>query len=697
MKFKQPSVRKSSVLFREWTRKKYAVFSSLNKIIKICTLIAVYTMISDRVEVSAQADTVLINDRIDLEEVEIIGQRSPGVYNNVARVVAVISHEEIESAPVQSLNDLFEFLPHIDIRQRGILGVQADLSIRGGSFDQGLVLLNGIPVNDPQTGHHNLNLPVDISNIKRIEILQGPGSRVYGANAFSGAINIITFDGTEDILRFAVSAGQHNLINASGSAGGSVKKIYGNISFMGRSTSGYTDNTDFKSYNLFVRGGYLLSFGKIGFQAGYLDKAFGANSFYSSRFPEQYEHVKNKFAALDFTSGEKIKTDIKFAWRRHHDRFELFREDRYKYSEGFFIGADTAKYNPASFASSSYYRGHNYHLTDIFSVNYNNTFSWLLGTSSAGIEYKTEHIMSNVLGNLLDIPVEVKNEERGFYTKKASRDYTSIFAEHIIRARKFTISGGILASYNNEYGFHIYSGAEISRQFLNDGKLFLSGNQSLRLPTFTDLYYNGPSNIGNPDLKPERAITVEIGHRKKFQVFHYQVSAFSTFGKDIIDWVKLPDELIYKTMNHTALNTSGFEFSAATDLKHHHQLSKYINHVSLSYSYIKTGKESGEFISAYVLDYLKHKFTFRMFHPLYKSLNFSWNLTFQDRNGTYTADNSEHAYQPFAVVNSRLFWKSKFYTVYFEAYNIFNTNYRDFGNISQPGRWLIAGVNVTFM
>ena len=89
---------------------------------------------------------------IELNELEIVAGRTK-MYSNLGRIVSVIDKTEIEKIAVRDINDLLDYISGIDVRQRGMYGVQADVSIRGGSFDQILVLLNGVNITDPQTGH----------------------------------------------------------------------------------------------------------------------------------------------------------------------------------------------------------------------------------------------------------------------------------------------------------------------------------------------------------------------------------------------------------------------------------------------------------------------------------------------------------------------------------------------------------------
>jgi iron complex outermembrane receptor protein len=171
------------LIFSKWKRKSYSLFQTLNKQVVISVLATTYLLSVPAITIAIEQDTTEIKMEYDLAEIEVSAQRSPALYSQVARIVSVIERKEIESSPAQSVQDLLEYVAGVDVRQRGVEGVQADVSIRGGTFDQTLILLNGINITDPQTGHHNLNIPLSLSQIERIEILEGPAARVYGPNA----------------------------------------------------------------------------------------------------------------------------------------------------------------------------------------------------------------------------------------------------------------------------------------------------------------------------------------------------------------------------------------------------------------------------------------------------------------------------------------------------------------------------------
>ena len=240
--------------FKKWTRQSYSVFRSIGKECIISSLLVIYFLVAIPQRSSAQADTVLVNNNQKLAEVVVSAQRASVTYSQMARVLTIMDKKAIESAPVQSLQDLLEYVLNVDVRQRGNHGVQADISIRGGSFDQTMILLNGVNITDPQTGHLSLNLPVDIESIERVEVLLGPGARVYGPNAFSGAINFITGTENKNKLKINISAGQNGFYSGSANTTIISGKLKSFLSLAHKSSDGYIENTDFKNSNIFYQG-----------------------------------------------------------------------------------------------------------------------------------------------------------------------------------------------------------------------------------------------------------------------------------------------------------------------------------------------------------------------------------------------------------------------------------------------------------
>ena len=193
-------ISKEIITFKQWSNTSWSIFNSIGKQIRIALLPVAYFSTSI-FTLNAQTDTIQIDD------IQVLSSRVPTLSSETARVIYTIEKDEINALPVHSLQDLIEYASNVDVRQRGTEGVQADISIRGGNFEQTLILLNGFKMNDVQTGHHNMNLPVDIESIEKIEILQGPGNRIFGINAYSGAINFITNTETAKRLKLSLFVG----------------------------------------------------------------------------------------------------------------------------------------------------------------------------------------------------------------------------------------------------------------------------------------------------------------------------------------------------------------------------------------------------------------------------------------------------------------------------------------------------------
>ena len=669
--------------FRKWGRTSYAVFQSMHKVIRIGCLSVIYLLFAipsnaQRNMIIAPHDSLSLTKDIEIEEVVVSAQRAPVTFSQVSRIVSVIEKDEIQHSPVQSLQDLLEFALNVDVRQRGGLGVQADVSIRGGSFDQVLILLNGININDPQTGHHNLNLPVSLDAIERIEILEGPSSRVYGLNAFSGAINIITGTSTNSNLKARFSGGQFGYYDSGLSGNIVTGKLTSFISVDHRKSDGYIKNTDFKLTDAYYQGKLSTSAGIFELQSGNSDRAFGANSFYTPAYPDQYEKIKTTFTSLKMETGKKVHLTQSLYWRRNQDRFELFR-----YPE----------------LAPSWYKDHNYHLTVVYGSNLNAWFSSGLGKTSFGADFRSENIWSTVLGKPIATPIPIPGESGKEFKYADSRTNLSLFVEHSVYWNKFSLSVGFMENWNSqlERFWNLYPGLDASWNIIKPIKLYFSLNKSLRMPTFTDLYYSSPTNIGNPLLKPEEATAVESGLKYNNAWMTSHLTYFHRWGKNMIDWIKEPVATVWQAANLTDLNTDGIEFSAKFLPEKIFLKKVFIKSLSISYSKLSQGKESGAFSSKYVLDYLNNKLDINITHSIYKGIGANWQISYQERNGAYTkwegtSYGKDVPYVPVWLVDARMYWQKKGTNVFLEGSNLLNKRYVDYGNVEQPGAWFKVGI-----
>ncbi len=679
MKYQIQSNRNFNVLFfRKWGRKSYSLYSTLKKVAIISTLSVSYFLSVPVSAVAMPQDTTEIKMQYDLDEIEVTASRAPVLYSQVARVLTIIDAKQIQRMPAESVQDLLEYVAGVDIRQRGAEGVQADISIRGGTFDQILILLNGINITDPQTGHHNLNIPVSLAQIERIEILEGPAARVYGPNAFSGAINIITRKPDHDQLSTYITTGSFGYLNAgvSGSirSGRFSQMLAGNR----KKSDGYIDNTDFKSSDIYYSGEYASNTGALFFQGGFADKQFGANSFYTPVYPNQFEKVQTYFGSARFESQTKMNLTPAIYWRRHSDTFMLFREN-----------------------APDWYANHNFHRTDVWGADLNSWFTWMGGKTSFGTGFRSEAILSNVLGDPLEETITFSGKEK-FFTHSKIRRNASLFAEHTFYIDELMFTAGVMANYitDRQEGIKFFPGFDVGYPVFQSFKLIASWNTSLRMPTFTDLYYSGPTNVGNPDLKPEKVTALEGGGKLSTRVLKGHVIFFHRKGTDLIDWIRAEEDELWQSTNHTEINSRGMEITL-TYFPEIHLNKNLPARVGISYLYNQQQKEEGSFLSYYVMDNLRNKFVASVNQKISKKIFIDINAVFQDREGTFTLFDGgsytrEVEYRPFWTVDSKVVWELGHLDLFLSANNLFNQQYYDIGNVIQPGRWLKAGISCNF-
>ncbi len=638
---------------------------------RILTLLAGAFM-ANNLTTHAQADGDSITRKIEIHEVEVSAYRTPVIYAKAGRTIEMVNQSEIARMPVFSIDQILEMMQQIDIRQRGPLGIQNDISIRGGSFDQVLILLNGVNITDPQTGHFNMNLPIDLSCVERIEVLEGPAARVYGPNAFSGAINFITSGQGSTNTSANTTFGSHGLFGAAVSQNISREKWRSFISASHNRSNGYVADTDFKSYNLFYQGQLMLPDAKLELQTGYNSKDYGALTFYSNKYPSQYEENRTTFASLKYTSGKRLQHTSQGYWRRNTDMFDLKR------------------YDPDN--------SNNHHLTDVFGVKQNIMIPWQFGKTSLGTELRSESVWSTTLGNNMLKPKPVPGTN-AFYSKSYNRSNAALFVEHIYQYEKLTITTGLLLNANSSlnWKFSLFPGADVSYWFNNNIKLFASVNKALRFPTFTDLFYLDPVQQGNPELHPEKAITSEGGIEYFHNFGNIRLSLYHQDASQLIDWGKAPNETMYQSRNLTNMKSTGIQLSNNFDLTKPWGQEAWIQQIKLGYFYNTQNKkaESG-YESRFVMDYLKHKLVIAITNRLPARMLMSWNIRYQDRNGSYikTGSTETSGYKPFWVVDVRVSRQQKFFTLYCETSNLFDKQYEDIANVPQPGIWIRGGVNI---
>ena len=683
--------KREALKFTQFSNKGYALFSCLGKVVLVGVL-SVPTLTYAKADgVSTDTDKVdsttwKTNREVVLDGVEVTGSRAPLTLGQAARMVVVLDRDQIAQAPVQSVNDLLKYAVGVDVRQRAPLGAQTDISIRGGTSEQITILLNGINICDPQTGHNAFDLPVDISDIERIEVLEGPAGRVFGTSSLLGAINVVTKMPKQTSADVHAEGGSFGYLSSgargnwlSGKWNNQVSGSYARSDGYSRSKDGGL-NAGFEGSKLFYQGQYEDDALRVSWHAGVRTKGWGSSTSYATpkwKADNQFEHTDKIYTAIQAeTKQGTFHFHPSIYWNQSRDRYE-----------GYHGQPDLMKYN--------------YNRSNVCGVNLNSYFDWVGGRTAFGAEFRNEDLVSGNLGEPLHTPVHIHGTDRD-YTLGLNRTNMSFHLEHNILLRQFTLSAGFIAVKNtwNEMPFKVYPGIDMSYRLGNHWKVYASYNSSLRMPSFTELYYSVGGHKADKYLKPEELHAVEGGVKYLSRVITASASVFHHHSRNMIDWIldTSVTDPVWESVNHTKVNTMGVE--TACDI-HFHELwpsQQFLQSFRIAYTYLNEDKKAGEHIqSQYSLEYLRHKLTASLQLHLISYLDMGINYRFQDRVGNYTnLEGETKSYSPYGITDVRLSWNHPRYTLYVEGNNLFDKTYVDYGLVPQPGLWINSGIKCYF-
>ena len=594
---------------------------------------------------------------------------------STGRNITSIPKSIIEAAPVKTLDGILQYAQNVDVRSRSSFGVQADISIRGGHYDQTLILVDGVKVNDPQTGHHSLNIPLNISQIEKIEVMQGGASRVYGPNAFSGVINIITKKIDRQSAQIGIMGGQHGLFGGNISAQTIKKGLGVRINGDYGQSGGYIANTQYNKYSLGLLISKVYKNGSLDLNSGLFSNHFGASNFYHPKFSRQYEEVGSGLFSVNWNHNFSNKVSGSFigSYRMHHDMYDF---DKYR---------DTTL---KAFL--------NFHQTKVADIEYKLRYLGKNSKSAVGWAYRNEDVLSNRLGDIITDKVKIKDYEGLFYDKSKSRSNLSMFIEHQRKLKNATISAGTLLNYNTNFGYAWYPGLDIAMPISGKYSVYASSNRSLRYPTFTELYLNNSTVKADPKLKPEKAWTHEIGLKYFGKNTSGTVSIFYKKMEDAIDKVKRPEISVPTMENIQNINMAGVDFSYKIKLASNSN--QFLQNLTFNYAYLIADRKEENFQSFYTLNFLRHKASVGVdLLPLKNTTMAIW-YTFKKREGTYQWDNTRapEFYKPVHLIDLRLKHQFKKHSLFFDINNLLNYKYYEFGFVQQPGIWASGGIILNF-
>ena len=572
-----------------------------------------------------------------LDSVTIESTRIDLPFKENSRTISIITAEVIEGSPATNLAELLQQEAGIDIRRQGIYGMQADLYIRGGSFDQTLLLIDGIKVEDPQTGHHTLNIALPLEVIKRIEIIKGPAARIFGQNAFTGAINIVTKTNGDLKNNVGFQLGSYNQQHATATLGKSLDKasVMGHASI--NSSEGYRYNTDFQNQNYFLKSSFNTKTTPIDVIATFSERKFGGNQFYAINAKEQYEETQSSLVGIStIIKRGDLKISPQLYWKRNQDMYLYIRN------------------NP------SVYR--NLHISNKVGIQINSSYSSSFGVTGFGIDVAKVKMNSNRLGN-------------------RERWMGNFFLEHrfSLLDNKLDVTPGVAVNYFSEFDFNAFPGIDLGYRINDSFRVYANAGYTYRVPTYNDLYYVGRQDIGNENLVPERAISEEIGLKYFGNKLTASVAFFNRDSDNLIDYTKENEDDKWQSNNLKRLNSNGIEAQLSSPFK----LGQYTQSLSLGYTYLNEdlGTVKSNF-SKYVINSLNQHLTANIKTQFSKNFSQSVVYKFADRaNG-----------ENYSVVDVQLKLMINTLELTLTGNNIFNASYIETGIVPMPKGNVLVGL-----
>ncbi len=563
--------------------------------------------------------------RIKEEEVLVVS-KIPSYLMIIGRHVTVIKKDEIEKFPVKSVPELLKYVCGLDFQERGNFGIQADLSLRGSSFQQVLILVDGVKVNDLQTAHHNMDIPVSIESIERIEILHGSGSSLYGADGVGGVINIVTKN--PEGSSFSGKFGYYDFHTPSFSSGIEIKKdkISNSISIQRDYSKGFMDDREFSNFSFFEKFSFSSPSADFKILASHGRKNFGAFDFYTPGMNlPSLESTNTDFVSI--TIDGKIKKFFftqRLFYRSHFDRFILNRN------------------RPSLYINETTNR------------NFGTNFTLRTGNFVFGFEGVREGFESIIAGSHSNIRSALFFETRKEFLKK------------------IIFNLGIREDFHQTYGWSF--SPDFSFTFIISSKLKLraSAGRSFRAPSYTELYYKDPVNIGNPNLKPEEGTAYEIGFDSYSNNFEMKVSLFERNEEGIIDWIKRDKKWYAENLKRR--NIRGIEIEAKRNFSHFQILLKssfFDIEEKENYNIYKYGFRIPKNITNLSFSIKPSPSFFINFHFLYKK---------------------RFSEPSLLLIDAKLVKKIGGIEIFIEGTNLANERYEDIKGVPMPGRWLGGGI-----
>ena len=600
-----------------------------------------------------------------VHQIELLAGRNGGNYATRMQSVEKINAAHLNLVPARSIADALSFSAGVDVRQRGLSGTQADIGIRGGNFEQSLILINGFKMTDPQTGHHAANLPIPLIAVSEIQVFKSPTVLQFGQSALTGAVHIGAY--TQDAFEVKTTAygGSFNSLGAQAMVRMKIKNYQQMLAVARDQSAGHWYNSDFKNHQIFYTCTHALGLNqrhRLAYIAAYTDRNFGANGFYTNKFPDQWERTTMAMAGIKhnlhwYKPREQGSTWFNFKQqvllRSHADEFRLKRND------------------PAFYTNT--------HVSNVLSYESQLDITLRRQQLQLGVEQRFEFLNSSNLG-------------------QRERQYQSAFLQAKGNLGAFNYAAGLLLFTYDWQLPQLMPSLQFGRALSYQYYVFANYSRGNRVPSWTEMYYSDPSNVGNPNLQPEFSHAAELGFRynpnqynSKWYYVKAEAALFYRQHTNMIDWVRassllLPNPNPWMPVNIANVAFAGAEASFQMNIKKSGTWG--LNKFNLNYTYITAQHNfTSEQESRYAITSMRHQFNAQVLLDLSEKvqLNLAYRLV-------------QRIEQPlYQVLDAKLLLPVlRRFSFFVEANNLTNTQYIEAGFVQMPGRWFKLGVSFQY-
>jgi outer membrane cobalamin receptor len=437
---------------------------------------------------SVSASTQAVKESLQvyrLQEILVTASRLPSSQPLYFSNVTVASRERLRELSSSTITEALTTDSGIGLMRYGSYGSLQTMSLRGGSSNEVIYLLDGVPIADPQIGVIDLNwLPM--SGTARVEAIKGGASSIYGSGAVGGALNIVSMDAMPEIPSSEITAWRGSF--ASRAIGLTLRRsLAGRLGFLG-------------AYDYLKSGGWVEN------------SAYKGEKFYG-----KFSHDIRGLARFDAVAF------------RHTGRIEIpgcypgVQEDRRK-----FVKLSLTGLNDNGFAVNYYHS--NSHQTYV-----SGGYPYRHDGNLTGGQLEVVRRSGDRRASSLGLGFEMRDTKSSSVGKIAAGDVYGSFQEEVRRG-PLRLSGTLRLEKNSQ--FSLEAAPQVALWYFAGGGMsfFSKSDRSFMYPSFNDLYWTGPHEAGNPDLKTEHSRGFEVGTRLEKRSFEIAASLYYRHVDDMILW-----------------------------------------------------------------------------------------------------------------------------------------------------------------